>query len=231
VPSVAAILVEGDGVVPEPTNAPQDAHGPLARISELLAEERVKSIVRALSGGPLQPSELEQRLSIPRSTLHARLRALAEVGLLRHHERSSFPHIVEYGLTDPGRVVSARRILTDRRQSRELEPDGPQRVEELPDVLRLLAPVSRPPRGVAGTCALRKRQHFKRTLELWIVARAGRLELCEQGSPPSEPAATIAAGSSEWDDALLIGGDHELRVSGDGALAEAVLGALRDALR
>jgi DNA-binding HxlR family transcriptional regulator len=216
--------------VPEPTSPLQDPHGPRARISALLAEERVKSIVRALSGGPLQPSELEQRLSIPRSTLHARLRALAEVGLLRHDERTSFPHIVEYGLTDPGRIVSARRILTDRRQGRELAPDGPQRGEELADVLRLLAPVSRVPAGVAGTCMLRKRQHFKRTLELWIVARAERLELCEQAPPPSEPAAGITAGSSEWENALLIGGDHGLRVSGDGALAEAVLGALRAAL-
>jgi DNA-binding HxlR family transcriptional regulator len=221
----------GGDIVPEPTSPPQDPHGPRARISELLAEERVKGIVRVLSGGPLQPSELEQRLGIPRSTLHARLRALAEVGLLRHDERSSFPHIVEYGLTDPGRVVSARRILTDRRQGRELAPDRALRGEELADVLRLLAPVSRAPAGVEGTCTLRKRQHFKRTLELWIVARAGRLELCEQGPPPSEPAASITASSSEWDDALLIGGDHELRVSGDGALAEAVLGALCAALR
>jgi DNA-binding transcriptional ArsR family regulator len=191
----------------------------------------VKSIVRALSGGPLQPSELEQRLSIPRSTLHARLRALAEVGLLHHHERTSFPRIVEYRLTDPGRVVNARRILTERRQGRELAPDGPQRGEELANVLRLLAPVSRVPDGVEGTCALRKRQHFKRTLELWITARAGRLELCEQAPPPSESAASITASSSAWEDALLIGSDHELRVSGDRAFAEAVLGALRDTLR
>jgi DNA-binding HxlR family transcriptional regulator len=216
--------------VPEPTSPLQDPHDPRARISELLAEERVKSIVRALSGGPLQPSELEQRLNIPRSTLHARLRALAEVGLLRHDERTSFPHIVEYGLTDPGRVVSARRILTERRQGRELAPDGGQRGEELAEVLRLLAPVSRVPAGVEGTCALRKRQPFKRTLELWILARAECLELCEQG-PPSEPAASITAGSSEWDDALLIGGARELRVSGDETLADAVLGALCAALR
>jgi DNA-binding HxlR family transcriptional regulator len=217
--------------VPESTSPTQDPHGPLARISELLAEERVKSIVRALSGGPLQPSELEQRLSIPRSTLHARLRSLAEVGLLRHDERTSFPHIVEYGLTDPGRVVSARRILTDRRQTRELAPDGAQRGEELPEVLRLLAPVSRVPDEIEGTCALRKRRPFKRTLELWINAKAGRLELCEQGPPPSPVAASITAGSWAWDDALLVGGADELRVRGDQALAEAVLRALRDALR
>jgi DNA-binding HxlR family transcriptional regulator len=217
--------------VPEPTSPLQDPHGPLARISELLAEERVKSIVRALSGGPLQPSELEQRLSIPRSTLHARLRSLAEVGLLRHDERTSFPHIVEYALTDPGRVVSARRILTDRRQSRELAPDGAQRGDELAEVLRLLAPVSSVAAGVEGTCVLRRRQRFKRTLELWVTARDGRLELCEQGPPPSEPAASITAGSPAWDDALLIGGADELRVSGDRALAEAVLDALRDVLR
>jgi DNA-binding HxlR family transcriptional regulator len=217
--------------VPEPTTPPQDPHGTLARISELLAEERVKSIVRALSGGPLQPSELEQRLSIPRSTLHARLRALAEVGLLRHDERTSFPHIVEYGLTDPGRVVSARRILTDRRQGRELAPDGPQRADELADVLRLLVPVSRMPDGLEGTCTLRKARPPKRALELWVIARAGRLELCEQGPPPSRPGASIAAGSSAWDDALLIGSDRELCVSGDRTFAEAVLGALRDTLR
>jgi DNA-binding HxlR family transcriptional regulator len=215
--------------VPESTRPP-DPHGPLARISELLAEERVKGIVRALSGGPLQPSELEQRLSIPRSTLHARLRALAEVGLLRHDERTSFPHIVEYGLTDPGRVVSARRILTDRRQSRELVPDGPQRGEELADVLRLLAPVSRVPAGVEGTCTLRKPRPPKRALELWITARAGRLELCEQGPLPSRPGASITGDSSAWDDALLIGGTDGLRVSGNRTLAKAVLGALRDAL-
>jgi DNA-binding HxlR family transcriptional regulator len=230
VPPAATILVVGDDIAPQSTTPPHDPHDPLARISELLAEERVKSIVRALSGGPLQPSELEQLLGIPRSTLHARLHSLAEVGLLRHHERTSFPHIVEYGLTDPGRIVSARRILTDRRESRELAPDGPQRGEQLPEVLRLLAPVSRAPAGVEGTCALRKRRHFKRTLELWIVARAGRLELCEQGSPPSRPAASVTAGSSAWDDALLIGGAGGLRMSGDQALAEAVLGALRDAL-
>jgi DNA-binding HxlR family transcriptional regulator len=217
--------------VPESTSPPQDPHGPLARISELLAEERVKSIVRALSGGPLQPSELERQLSIPRSTLHARLRSLAEVGLLRHDERASFPHLVEYGLTDPGRVVSARRILTDRRQTRELAPDGAQRGEELPEVIRLLAPVSRVPADVEGTCGLRKRRPFKRTIELWITARAGRLELYEQGPPPSPPAASITAGSSAWDDALLSGGSDELRVKGDRRLAEAVLGALRDALR
>jgi DNA-binding HxlR family transcriptional regulator len=220
----------GDDVVPEPTSRPQDPHDPRTRISELLAEERVKNIVRALSGGPLQPSELEQRLSIPRSTLHARLRALAEVRLLRHHERTSFPHIVEYGLTDPGRVVSARTILTDRRQSRELAPDDPQRGDDLADVLRLLAPVSRVPAGVEGTCALRKPRPSKRALELWVTARAGRLELYERGPPPSRPAASITAGSPVWDDALLIGGVDGLRVSGDRVLAEAVLGALGDAL-
>jgi DNA-binding HxlR family transcriptional regulator len=217
--------------VPEPTSSPQDPHDPLARISELLAEERVKSIVRALSGGPLQPSELEQRLRIPRSTLHARLRSLAEVGLLCHHERTSFPHIVEYGLTDPGRVVSARTILTDRRQTRELAPDGPQRSDDLTDVLRLLAPVSRVPAGVEGTCALRKPRPLERAPELWIIARAERLELCERGPPPSRPAASITASSPVWDDALLIGGADGLRVSGDRVLAEAVLGALSDALR
>jgi len=217
--------------VPEPASPLHDPRGPLARISELLAEERVKSIVRALSGGPLQPSELEQLLSIPRSTLHARLRSLVEVGLLRHDERTSFPHIVEYALTDPGRVVSARRILTDRRQSRELAPDGAQRGDDLDEVLRLLAPVSSVPAGVEGTCALRKRQRFKRTIQLWVTARGGRLELCEQGPPPAEPAASVTAGSSAWDDALLIGSADELWVSGDRGLAEAVLGALRGALR
>src|SRR5215831_18467661 len=124
----------GRRLVAQPTNPAKDPHNP-ARMAELLAEQRVKSIVRALSGDPLQPSELERRLKIPRSTLYARLRLLAEVGLLRHGERTSFPRIVEYGLTDPGRVVSARRILTDRRQRRELAPDGHQRGEELADVL------------------------------------------------------------------------------------------------
>jgi hypothetical protein len=200
-------------------------------MAELLAEQRVKSIVRALSGDPLQPSELERRLKIPRSTLYARLRLLAEVGLLRHGERTSFPRIVEYGLTDPGRVVSARRILTDRRQRRELAPDGHQRGEELADVLRLLAPVARAPAEVEGTCALRKRRPHRRALELWIVARGGRLELCEQGPPQSRPAASITASSPSWDDALLSGVADGLRVSGDRTLAEAALEALRETLR
>ncbi|MGA7704304.1 MAG: winged helix-turn-helix transcriptional regulator [Solirubrobacteraceae bacterium] len=196
-----------------------------------MADIRVKSIVCELARGPLQPSELQQRLCISRSTLYVRLRTLSEVGLLVHGERASFPYLVEYALTDPGRIVGARRILGDRRQSRELMSDRFQLGEDLLHIVRLVAPLSRVHDGATGVCTLQERISCGPGLELSTIARAGRLEVWEGSGPLPQPDATISARPPAWDDMLLTGDSSGLTIDGDRILANTVSRALHNALR
>ncbi|MGA8353829.1 MAG: winged helix-turn-helix transcriptional regulator [Solirubrobacteraceae bacterium] len=185
-------------------------------------------ILRSLAGGPLQPAQIEQRVAIARSTMHARLRELTITGVVLQRERERLPRLVEYALTDDGRIASARAIITHRIQRRQLAPTGYGPDEDLRHVLTLLAPVTRLRDGVEGTCALLK--HRARH-EVRLLAQAGRLRPCKNGHRQTPPIAMIAATSAAWDGALLTGRTDDLSISGDHGFAEAVLAAICATMR
>lgn len=210
--------------------SPANPEDLIFQIPELLADARTIEILRTLAGGPLQPTQIEQHVGTSRSTMHARLQKLVKVGLASQRERARMPRLVEYALTDDGRIATARAIITNRRQRRQLAADGHEPGEELHDLLGLLAPVSRLSKRVAGTCGLQKRREARSALMVRLLAKGGLLRPCEKDGRPS-PKAKITATSAAWDDALLSGRIEELDISGDHELAGAVLEALCETLR
>lgn len=219
--------------MPSPTDSTEPQHSDelLARLPELLAKPRTMEILRSLAGGPLQPTEIERSVTVARSTMHARLRELTSTGLVLQRERERLPRLVEYALTDNGRIASARAIITHRLQRRQLGPEGYETGDDLCHVLGLLAPVSRLRDGIEGTCVLLKRQSVRTTHEVRLLAQAGLLRLCGRVRQQEQPAARISATSAAWDGALLTGRTDELAISGDVGFAEAVLASICATLR
>ncbi len=200
------------------------------RIPELLADARTIEILCTLGGVPLQPAQIQQRVGAARSTMHARLRELMDVGLVSQRERERLPRSVEYALTNDGRVATARAVLTNRRQRRQLAVDAHEPSKELRDLLELIAPLSRFAGHTEGTCALIKRTAARSAIVVKLLARAGSLSSCEAGGQALLRAKIIAT-SAAWDDALLNGYTEELDISGDRRFAGVVLAALRATLR
>jgi DNA-binding HxlR family transcriptional regulator len=80
----------------------------------LLAEDRMTAVLRALAGGPLRPSRLEQELGASHSVVFERLNRLVDLGLLSHEHRpgepphsdsAGVPQRALYGLRDAGREL------------------------------------------------------------------------------------------------------------------------------
>jgi DNA-binding HxlR family transcriptional regulator len=80
----------------------------------LLAEDRMTAVLRALAGGPLRPSRLEQELGASHSVVFERLNRLVDLGLLSHEHRpgepphsdsAGVPQRALYGLRDAGRAL------------------------------------------------------------------------------------------------------------------------------
>lgn len=72
----------------------------------LLAAPLNVSILRALTDGPKQQSELRRETGSPaQTTLRAQMKHLVEIGAVEKRRRNRFPGVLEYELTPPGRQL------------------------------------------------------------------------------------------------------------------------------
>jgi DNA-binding HxlR family transcriptional regulator len=214
------------------TNSTHHPAAPARRIIELLAKERSMEVLHALTGAPMQPSQLEARLDIAHSTLHVCLKELLDAGLLCERELQRLPLQMEYALTDAARTAVTGVILTRRLQMRTLGHGEPETGERLGDLLRLLAPLVSLPERVQGTCAaLELLSGNRRPARVWLLACDGCLQAQTPGKPSSRPAASVSGEPAAWDELLLAGSVDGLQIEQDHALAQTVLVALGEILR
>lgn len=81
-------------------------------------------ILRALSDGPKQQSELRHAAGSPaQTTLRAQLKRLEELGAIAKHRRNRFPGVLEYELTRPGRDLLFVVVVLDHWLGQA--PEGP----------------------------------------------------------------------------------------------------------
>ncbi len=84
---------------------PEDGR-PKVSVLRLLAEKSTVQIMRELAGGPLRPSELEQRLPcVAHSALIRRLGDLAHWGAVAHERVVQLSPRAYYSLTGAGRAL------------------------------------------------------------------------------------------------------------------------------
>jgi DNA-binding HxlR family transcriptional regulator len=202
-------------------------HGAAAR--RLLADEQTRMIVRALAGGPLRPSQLEALPGIVHGSLYARLAQLSTSGLFAARRFSEFPLRVEYRLSDAGRTVFANELLIERQERRRLSRMGPPADGALGSLLRLLAPVSHPATDREGRCVLVEHEPSGQTHTVRLRVEDRRIAVSELVGPVASDV-RFSATSEAWENALVTGGTHGLRMAGGLALGEAVMVAFGAAL-
>lgn len=201
-----------------------------AAVPRLLADERTRTIVRALADGSRRPSELETLQGIVRSTMYARLNELAALGVVATERVTEFPLRVAYRLNDAARAALAHELLIVRRERRTLAQLGPGVEASLSNVLRLLAPVSRMPDDSSATCVLAEHEPPERAHAVRLIVENGRIALSDPPGPIMADA-RVRAAPEDWDDALLAGPSPVLRIRGDESLAHTVVTALGAPLR
>jgi DNA-binding HxlR family transcriptional regulator len=201
----------------------------VAAVPRLLANERTRRIVLALADGSRRPSELERLQGIVRRTLFARLGELTELGIVTSSRRAEFPLRVEYRLNESGRRLLANELLIERQERRKLARVGPGVDAGLGNLLRLLAPVSRPATDRQGRCQLVEHEPSGQTHTVRLLVADRRVAVSEPASPV-EPDVLCSATSETWENALIAGGTHGLQMAGDLVLANAVIVAFGLAL-
>jgi DNA-binding HxlR family transcriptional regulator len=212
------------------TGAPRErADGRGAAAPRVLADVRTRTIVLALADGSRRPSELEQLRGIVRSTLFVRLGELRALGIVTSARGAEFPLRVEYRLSESGRRSLANELLIERQERRKLARAGPGVDAALGSLLRLLAPVSHPATDRRGLCVLVEREPSGQTRTIRLRVEDRRVEVSELAGSV-EPDVRFSAASEAWEEALLAGGTHGLRMVGDLALGRAVMAAFGAAL-
>ena len=201
-----------------------------AAVPRLLADERTRTIVRALADGSRRPSELETMQGIVRSTMYARLNELTALGIVATDRLGEFPLRVSYRLNDAARAVLAHELLIERRERRTLARLGPGAEASLDSVLRLLAPVTRIPADSSATCVLVEHESPEDAHTVRLIVENGRVALGDSFAVTLADV-RVQAEPEQWDDALLVGPTRELRIRGDESLANVVVTALGAALK
>ncbi len=231
-----AIPVDGRATRPRESTCADDAallpsrSGPnVAALPRLLANERTRTIVLALADGSRRPSELERLQGVVRSTLFARLGELAQLGIVTSSRKAEFPLRVEYRLNENGRRFLANELLIERQERRKLARTGPGSDAALGNLLRLLAPVSRPATDRRGRCLLVEHEPSGRSHAVGLHVEERRVTVAEPASSV-EPDVRCSATSETWENALLAGGTHGLQMAGDLVLGSAVIVAFSLAL-
>ena len=209
---------------------PQNARSerPAASIHALLIDERVKAIVRTMIDEPRQPFVIQRLSGVARSTLYTRLGDLVDLEIVDVERISEFPLRVAYGLTDTGRLVFVGGLLAERAHRRRLPFDNGEEPGGLAELVGLLAPIARLPRGSKGRCAFVERNPHGRQRTVCLSADAGKLHVV---SASGRNLARASGTAGEWDAALTGGGRHRLNLVGDLGFARRTVASLRAALR
>jgi DNA-binding MarR family transcriptional regulator len=194
-----------------------------------VADQWSRDIVLALADKPLQPSELEARLRISRSTLYARIADLKAMGMLTARTRTTYPLRIEYDASVVGRVVFATALLAERRQCSLLAGRIDESACHIDEVLRVLMPLVRVRSSMTATCVLEERSADGTLASDGFDLREERLF---RRPTPSRGTADVRmlGGADAWTAALTTGDTGGVQISGDRDLGRLILRALIDVL-
>jgi DNA-binding HxlR family transcriptional regulator len=200
-----------------------------AAVPRLLADERTRTIALALADGSRRPSELQRLRGMVRSTLFVRLGELTALGVVASNSNGGYPLRVAYQLNTIGRRFLANELLIERQERHKLARMGPGVEAGLGNILRLLAPISHPPTDDHGRCVLIEREPSGSTHTVRLLVEGHRIVVSDVASS-LDPDVRFSATSQTWEDALVAGDTHGLRVAGDLDLGRSVMGAFGAAL-
>jgi DNA-binding HxlR family transcriptional regulator len=207
--------------VPPPKRHPYDQWAPDARALDLVGDKWTLLIVRDLVGGPRRFVELQRVLpGISTEQLRSRLNRMVADGLLTRQRYREVPPRVDYELTE-----RARRLMPVvgalARWGFDWAWTAPRDGEavDIGAVLRLAPGLIAPAVDGRLDCVVDERRYV-------LTARDGSFAISEH-EPDGEPDATVAGAEAAWIRALGPDGSLDaLEVSGDRALAEALLSEL-----
>jgi len=189
----------------------------------LTADRHMRSITLLLADGPLSTRELDGRAALGRSALRRRLRELVLAGLLEQRKRGRL-----YELTTSARHLALVAMLAGRWEWQWSRPLDSLPASDLDKLLHVLAPVARISGPAAGVCRLHLDAPGIGDHDIYLAAGAGSLHALA-GAPPTSPEAVGHASPEALCEALLRH-DRPITMTGDRALASAVIGALSSAL-
>jgi len=188
-----------------------------------------RDIVLALADKALQPSELEARLGISRSTLYARLADLKAMGMLTARTRTTYPLRIEYDPTAVGRVVFATALLAERRQCSLLAGRIDESASHIGEVLHVLMPLVRVRSSVTAACVLEERSAEVVLDRVGINLRKERLS-CQPMASRGPIDVRILGMSDAWTAALTTGDTCGVQISGDLTLGPLIMQSIVDVL-
>lgn len=199
------------------------------QLPRLVADQWSRNIVSALADKPLQPSEIEARLGISRSTLYARLADLKALGMLTARTRTTYPLRIEYDPSAAGRVVFATALLAERRQCSLLAGRVDGSAPHIGEVLHVLMPLVRVRPSMKAACVLEERSADGVLACVGIDLHGERL-FCRPLTSLGGVEVRISAVSNAWTAALTTGDARGVEISGDPDLGRLILRAISDAL-
>jgi DNA-binding HxlR family transcriptional regulator len=213
--------------VPPPKRHPYDQWSPDARALDLVGDKWTLLIIRDLAAGPRRFVELQRVLpGISTEQLRSRLNRMVADGLLTRQRYREVPPRVDYELTERSReLMPVLGALARWGYDWTWGAPRPGEDVNIGAIFRLAPGLLSPPEHVSGT------------VELVVDARGdlperryrfqlgnGHVEISERDELAPEPDARVSGPVSAWVRALgPEGSSADLRVSGDDALAGAVL--------
>jgi DNA-binding HxlR family transcriptional regulator len=212
---------------PPPKRHPYDQWSPDSRALDLVGDKWTLLIVRDLAGGPRRFVEIQRVLpGISTEQLRSRLNRMVADGLLTRQRYREVPPRVDYELTDRARdLLPVLGALA--RWGYEWEWSAPREGEEVNvgAIIRLAPGLLSPPRSLRGTLAVSTTGKGGAPCHFLLTASGGRVELEEREAERAD--ATVAGTQRAWVAALSPDGDRsELRITGNAALAAALLDGL-----
>jgi DNA-binding HxlR family transcriptional regulator len=213
--------------VPPPKRHPYDQWSPDARALDLVGDKWTLLIIRDLAAGPRRFVELQRVLpGISTEQLRSRLNRMVADGLLTRQRYREVPPRVDYELTERSReLMPVLGALARWGYDWTWGAPRPGEDVNIGAIFRLAPGLLSPPEHVSGT------------VELVVDARGdlperrfrfqlgnGQVEISERDELAPEPDARVSGPVSAWVRALgPEGSSADLRVSGEDALAGAVL--------
>lgn len=198
----------------------------LERTLGALADPAVARIVAALAAGTeLDPTELEARCRpTSRRTLYRRLDLLVSGGVVSRDTTRGVPRRTRYAIAPSWRQAAVLPLLAAWWESRHGAADDPI---DVAGPLRIILPAVRADQLPAGAQALWVVEQGD--LSQRIVLEVGERGL-RMGTEAGQADAVIEGPPQGWTGALVADRLGDVRMTGDEALARAVLAAVRAAL-
>lgn len=200
----------------------------VGRTLKALGDPAVMRIVTALAAGAeLDPTELEHRcLPTPRRTLYRRLDVLVTNGVVRRNTTRGVPRRTLYTIDPSWRQAAVLPLLAAWWEGRHGAAAHPVDVEA---PLRIVLPNVRAARLPDGARVVWIVDQGSATQRLGLEVDGERLQMTND--PAAVDGGAVTTGTPHaWTAALVADQLGELRVTGDGQLAQAVLEAVRAAL-